>query len=41
LCAEIGDTDWFIVEQEHYPKPPIETVKICLENLKKILKSLS
>ncbi len=41
LCAEIGDTDWFIVEQERYPKPPIETVKICLENLKEILKSLS
>jgi sugar phosphate isomerase/epimerase len=40
LCPSVGATEWFIVEQERYPKSPIESVKDCLVNLKKILKSL-
>lgn len=29
-----GVTDWYIVEQESYPYPPMESVKRCLDNLK-------
>ena len=37
FCKTAGKTDWLIVEQETYTKPPLECVKICLANLKKIL----
>ncbi|MEM2067080.1 MAG: sugar phosphate isomerase/epimerase [Nitrososphaerota archaeon] len=36
-CQDVGGTEWLIVEQETYPYPPLESVKRCLENLKKIL----
>lgn len=35
-CRKIGGTEWFIVEQESYAYPPLECVKRCLENLKKM-----
>lgn len=38
-CDEAGGTEWFIVEQEDYPKgmTPIECVKTSLDGLKAIL----
>jgi sugar phosphate isomerase/epimerase len=38
-CYEVGNTDWFTLEQEDYPnkRPPLECVKISLEGLKKVL----
>lgn len=38
-CSEVGGTEWLIVEQETYPYPPLESVRRCLENLKKILQT--
>ncbi|MCS7113593.1 MAG: sugar phosphate isomerase/epimerase [Candidatus Bathyarchaeota archaeon] len=37
LCLDVGGTEWFIVEQESYPYPPLECVKRCIDNLKRIL----
>lgn len=37
LCATVGGTDWYIVEQETYPVPPLESVRRCLERLKAML----
>jgi len=37
LCQTVGGTEWYIIEQETYKYPPLETVRRCLENLKKIL----
>ncbi|MHC4249183.1 MAG: sugar phosphate isomerase/epimerase family protein [Planctomycetota bacterium] len=37
LCEKVGGTEWFIVEQERYPKSPLESIKICLANLKRLL----
>jgi len=37
LCLEVGGTEWFIVEQESYPYPPLESVKRCIDNLSHIL----
>ena len=34
LCEEIGDTEWYIVEQESYAYPPLECVAKCLDNLR-------
>ncbi|HHT27293.1 MAG TPA: sugar phosphate isomerase/epimerase [Firmicutes bacterium] len=34
LCEEQGVTDWYIVEQESYPYPPMESIERCLKNLK-------
>lgn len=36
LCETVGKTEWYIVEQESYAYPPIECVKKCLENLKRL-----
>lgn len=36
LCETIGGTQWYIVEQESYPYPPLECVRKCLENLRKM-----
>jgi sugar phosphate isomerase/epimerase len=36
FCETIGGTEWYIVEQESYAYPPLECVKHCLENFKKI-----
>lgn len=37
LCRSVGGTEWYIVEQETYKYPPLECVRISLENLKRIL----
>lgn len=36
LCRTIGGTKWYIVEQESYAYPPLECVKRCIENLRKM-----
>ncbi len=36
-CMEVGGTEWFIVEIETYPHPPLESARICLENLRRML----
>ncbi len=37
LCETIGGTQWYIVEQESYAeRTPLEAVKRCFENLKKM-----
>lgn len=37
LCEDVAGTEWYIIEQEHYPVPPIEAVEICLNNTRKML----
>ncbi len=37
LCETIGGTEWYIIEQESYAYSPLECVKRCLNNLKKML----
>ena len=37
LCQEVGGTEWYIIEQESYPYPPLESVRRSLQNLKSIL----
>jgi sugar phosphate isomerase/epimerase len=39
LCETIGATQWYIVEQESYPYPPMECVARCLDNLRKMGKA--
>jgi sugar phosphate isomerase/epimerase len=34
LCETIGDTEWYIVEQESYAHPPLECVRRCIDNLR-------
>jgi sugar phosphate isomerase/epimerase len=34
MCESIGNTKWYIVEQEQYPQPPMESVERCIKNLK-------
>ncbi len=36
ICETIGGTEWYIVEQESYAVPPLECVKLCLQNLRKM-----
>jgi sugar phosphate isomerase/epimerase len=36
LCESIGGTEWYIVEQETHLFPPLETVRRCRENLRKL-----
>ncbi len=36
ICETIGGTEWYIVEQESYAVPPLECVKLCLDNLRKM-----
>jgi len=36
LCETIGNTEWYIVEQEVYTCSPMECVRRCLENLKRM-----
>lgn len=38
FCESEGGTVWYIIEQESYAFPPIECIKRCLENFKKIHK---
>jgi len=36
LCRAVGQTEWYIVEQESYAYPPLECVERCLRNLRKM-----
>jgi sugar phosphate isomerase/epimerase len=36
LCETTGGTEWYIVEHETYAYPPMECIRRCLENLKKM-----
>jgi sugar phosphate isomerase/epimerase len=36
LCESTGNTRWYIVEQEAYDSAPLDSVKKCIENLKKM-----
>ncbi|MCL4505320.1 MAG: sugar phosphate isomerase/epimerase [Chloroflexi bacterium] len=36
LCENGGGAEWYIVEQESYAYPPMECVKRCLDNLRKM-----
>ena len=33
-CETVGGVKWYVVEQEKYPVPPLESVAKCLENLR-------
>jgi len=33
-CESVGGVTWYIVEQEKYPVPPLDSVRKCLENLR-------
>lgn len=35
-CETVGNTEWYIVEQESYAYSPMECVAKCLENLRKM-----
>lgn len=37
LAESVGGLEWYIVEQESYPYPPLESVRRSFANLKKIL----
>jgi sugar phosphate isomerase/epimerase len=36
LCETTGGTQWYIVEQESYAGTPLESVKQCIDNLRKM-----
>ena len=36
VCETTGGTQWYVIEQESYPYPPIESVDRCLQNLRKM-----
>jgi len=36
LCRAVGGTEWYIVEYERPGTPPLEAVKRCLQNLRKM-----
>ncbi len=36
LCETTGKTEWYIVEQEAYAGGPLDSVKKCIENLRKM-----
>jgi sugar phosphate isomerase/epimerase len=36
VCETVGGTEWYIVEQERYATTPMESVKQCLDNLRKM-----
>ena len=35
-CETVGGTEWYIVEQESYPYPPIECAERCIDGLRKM-----
>ena len=39
-CETVGGTAWYIVEQESYAYPPLECAERCIENLRKMGKTL-
>jgi len=34
LCETVGATEWYIVEQEKYPMPPLDSARACIDFLK-------
>ena len=36
LCETSGNTEWYIVEQESYDGGPLDSIRRCFENLKKM-----
>ncbi|MDZ7620715.1 MAG: sugar phosphate isomerase/epimerase, partial [Patescibacteria group bacterium] len=36
ICESVGGTEWYIVEQEAYSGGPLDSVRKCLENLRKM-----
>ncbi len=36
LCRAVGGTQWYIVEHERYGMAPLECVKACIDNLRKM-----
>jgi len=36
ICESTGGTKWYIVEQESYDGPPLDSVRRCIENLRKM-----
>jgi len=34
LCETIGGTEWYIIEQETYARPPMECVKVCIDKMR-------
>ncbi|MBN1675457.1 MAG: TIM barrel protein [Kiritimatiellae bacterium] len=37
LCETVGGTEWYIVEQETYPYPPLESMEKCFVNIRRML----
>lgn len=37
LCEDVAGTEWYIIEQERYPVPPLEAVEKCLANTREML----
>ncbi len=37
LCETVAGTEWYIIEQEVYPVPPMEAVEACLANVRQML----
>ncbi|MDW8106469.1 MAG: sugar phosphate isomerase/epimerase [Armatimonadota bacterium] len=35
-CETVGGTEWYIVEQETYAHPPLETIRLCLEAMRRM-----
>jgi sugar phosphate isomerase/epimerase len=35
-CERVGGTEWYIIEQETYSHPPLECIRICRENLRRL-----
>ena len=36
-CESVGGTQWYIVEVEQYPQPPLDCARESLENVRKLL----
>ncbi len=36
ICESTAATEWYIIEHEVYPLPPMECVKRCLDNMKRM-----
>ena len=36
LCETVGNTEWYVVEQESYAYPPLECVEKCLQKLREL-----
>lgn len=36
ICESVGSTEWYIVEQEAYDGQPLDSVRKCLQNLRKM-----